>query len=292
MNLDELRAFLFLYDSGNLTRAAASMGLSQPAMSRTLGRLRATFGDVLFVRTRSGISPTARASTLVEEVREILRRYEGLTRPAAFHPAVLQHTFRVGASDYAEVDFLPKLMRRLSKAAPRVQVVLRPATRESASQLELGELDVVVSPETVASGMIQQWLFDDGFVCVLRRGHPVLRGKLTLEKFISLDHILIAPRGTPGSAVDQVLSKMKLKRHVAVRCTSFMGAPLLASQSDMILTAPKRVIDAVGKSLDLVVRPVPIEIPRFRILMVSHPRTQHDPAQKWFREQLKRAVGS
>jgi DNA-binding transcriptional LysR family regulator len=125
---------------------------------------------------------------------------------------------------------------------------------------------------------------------VLRKGHSALRGTLTLEKYLSLSHILIAPRGTPGSAVDDVLKKQGRIRYVAVRTTSFIGAPMLAAESDMILTAPTRVIGAVMRYLPLARREVPIAIPHFSVRIFYHPRTKTDPAQTWFRSVLRACV--
>jgi DNA-binding transcriptional LysR family regulator len=286
----ELRLFLAIYDARNLTRAAEVVGLSQPAMSRALGRLQILFGDALFVRIPKGMEPTPRATALAEDVRDLTTRYDALVRPTQFSPRDLKRTFTLGATDFAEVVLLPALAKRLASEAPGVSIALRAATPESEAQLEQGELDAIIAPSTSRESFVSLPLLEDGFTCVLRKGHPALRGTLTLEKYLSLSHILIAPRGTPGSAVDDVLKKQGYGRHVAVRTTSFIGAPMLAAESDMILTAPTRVIGAVVRYLPLVRRDVPIAIPSFSVRIFYHPRTKTDSAQSWFRSILRTCV--
>jgi DNA-binding transcriptional LysR family regulator len=287
---DQLKQFLALYDTRNLTRAAAVVGLSQPAMSRALRRLQETFGDALFVRVTTGMKPTPRAVALAEEIRILAERYQALIRPSTFDPKTLRRTFTLGTTDFAEVVIWPKLVKQLRIVAPHVSIAIRPVTAASEAQLEQGELDAIIAPGISRASFISVPLLEDGFACVLRRGHPALRKPLTLAAYMDLSHVLIAPQGTPGSVVDDVLKKQKLQRRVVIRTTSFTSAPILIAESDLILTAPTKVLDVVARYLPLVRRAVPIEVPRFTVRIFYHQRTKTDQAQNWFRSLLRMSV--
>jgi DNA-binding transcriptional LysR family regulator len=273
----------------HMTRAAARVGLSQPAMSRALGRMRMLFGDPLLVRTARGMLLTPRGEELVPQVRRILADATALVRRLEFAPRDLARTFVVGTTDYVEARLLPKLTARLAQEAPGVNVIMRAAATVF-DDLESGRLDLVIAPHrTIPTGLKAQHLFDDTFLCAVRRGHPEVKRKLSLETFLALRHVQIAPSGTPGGPVDDALAARGLARRVAVRTQSFLAGPLLVARTDFVITAPRGVIEPLAEPLGLRTFAPPFDVPGFRIAAGWHPRAHDDPAHRWFRGVLKGA---
>ncbi len=286
-----LSLFDALHRERHLTRAAARMGLSQPAMSRALVRMRALFADELFVRTSRGMIPTPRADVLAPDVRRVLGEAAALVRKRAFAPAELERTFVVATSDLVEAHLLSRVTALVAREAPRVDVVTRVVTPDAATELVDGRVDLLIVPQPgLPEGLMTQHLFDDTFLCAVRRDHPEVRRKLTLERFLALRHVQIAPRGRPGGAVDDALAARGLARRVAVRTPSFLAAPLLVAQSDFILTAPRLVLEPLAVPLALRTFPLPVDVPGFRVASAWHARVHEDPAHRWFRGLVARAV--
>ncbi len=282
--LDLLAAFDALHREGHLTRAAARAGRSQPAMSRALARMREAFGDELFVRTPRGMVPTPRADALAPEVRRVLDAARSLVRARDFDASTLERTFVIATTDLVEAHLLPALAARLRDLAPRASLLLRPMDAALAGDLEVGRVDLVVSPRaSIPQGAMQRHLFDDEFLCAVRRGHPALKRGLDLAAWAALEHVQIAPRGVPGGPVDDALGARGLARRVAVRTPSFLAAPVLVARSDYVITAPRVVLEAVAEPLGLHTFPPPLPLPGFRIQLGWHRRAQGDPAHAWLR---------
>ncbi len=293
LDLDLLRVFDHLHRERHLTRAARLLGLSQPAVSRALTRLRDALGDPLFVRAPRGIVPTPRADALAAEVREILRRTTALTQPAELDPAVLERTFVLASVDLVEADLLPRLAALLAKEAPRVAITSRPIGVDASEALSTGRVDLAIGVRSnVPPDAMSTQLFEDDFVCVVRRGHPAMKKKLTLEQFASLSHVLISPAGTPGSVVDEALAKHGLTRRIAVRTHTFLAAPRVVAATDHVLTGPRRVLTAMARVDGLQLFAPPVALRGFAVLMAWHPRVQIDPVHVWLRGVVKRAAVS
>lgn len=293
VDLELLVLFDHLLRERHLTRAAFRAGVSQPAMSRALARLREAFDDPLFVRAPRGMTPTVRAEALEPQVRDLLERARALLRPARFDPADVDRTFVVGGTDFLEIDILPRVARRLAEEAPRASVSIRPFTAESLGDLANGRLDLVITAKgALASDLYAQTILEDGFGSAVRRGHPAARhgrreGALDVDRWAALSHVLIAPRGEPGSTVDTALAKLGKSRHVAVRTVSFFGACRIVSTTDMVLTAPNHVLHGLEEAFGLRVFPVPVRLEPVLLQQVWHARSHADPAHKWFRGVLR-----
>ncbi|MBI2394960.1 MAG: LysR family transcriptional regulator [Deltaproteobacteria bacterium] len=281
-DLELLRLFSLLYAERHLTRAAARAGIGQPAMSRALARLRAIFDDPLFVRAPTGMTPTPRADALAPAVDALQERVRALVEKARFDPATLRRTFVIAAHDMVAQQLVAGVVVALSREAPGVDLSLRPLLDDVREQLASVDLLVGTQPSIPVSA-ISQFLRADEFLCAVRVGHPVVRRKLTLEQYVSLAHVQIAPRGTPGGPVDDALAAQGLARRVAVRTHSFFVAPLLIARSDLILTAPARMLAPLADMLGLRTFPPPLPLPGFRIHQAWHPRVADDPAHRWFR---------
>ncbi len=289
-DLNLLKTLDALLEARSVTRAARQLGLSQPATSHALGRLRAALGDPLLVRVGASQVLTDRAEQLRERVKETLRRAElVLLPPEGVLPAKLERTFTMNLADYTELAILPRLTERLSLEAPGVSVTCRPHISNAMEALNTtGELWLGVNPPD-EPGLVVQRLFTDSYLCVIRKGHPLARKKISVKQYLELRHIQIAPGGTPGGPLDDVLASRGLARVVSVRVPHFLVAPLLVSRSDLVLTAPKRVVETFAEFAGLHVFEPPVKVPSFTIQQAWLARHHADPGHSWFRAQVKEA---
>jgi DNA-binding transcriptional LysR family regulator len=281
-----------LLAEAHVTRAAQRAGVTQSAMSRALGRLRELLGDPLLVRTGRGMILTARARALAAPLARALGELEAvvLERPS-FDPRTSRRTFTIATSDFAEALILPPLLAALSRAAPGVDVAAVSAARDPSARLEDDATDVAVAPRRGLSSppsVVWRSLFSEGFLCLLRRGHPVLRkkGGLTLERFLELPQVMVAPGGSPGSPLDDALAQLGRQRRVAVRVPSFLVSPLVIAESDLIATLPERLARRVARYLPVVLRPLPFTLAPFELSLAWHERFRHDAGHAWFRRLL------
>lgn len=283
-SLDLLQCFAALHRERHLSRAASRTGLSQPAMSRALAQLRESFGDALFVRTPRGMLPTPRADELAPRVLAVLEAARALVRSPALVPAQIARTFVIATSGFFDGELLPRLIERLAREAPGVGITTRPLGDDVGDALASGRVDLMIGVGgTVPAGAQRTRLYEDGYVCAVRRDHPSVGRRLTLARFVKLSHLLIAPGGYPGSHVDSALAARGLERTVAVRIHSFPSAPAIVASTDLVLTTPARVIEPIAKPFGLRLLPPPLELARFPVFAAWHPRVHDDPAHAWFR---------
>ncbi len=290
LDLNLLVALRALLTEQHVTRAASRVGLTQPAMSHALARLRGVLGDPLLVRTRSGMALTPRAKELVEPLDRILDDVARLVAPPeAFDPARSTRTFRVGTSDYVELVLMPAVLSRIWREAPNVNVHVRALGGRALDDLEEGRMDVALGPLAVSGGKSShvrfQKLMAERFVCVVRQDHPSIGKRLTLSQLVALPHALISPGGSTGGIVDAALAKLGKRRRIAVEVPHFLVAPFLVEKTDVILTLAERVASALAPAVRLrVLRPPPeLALPGFDVSLVWHERHQADPAHAWFR---------
>jgi DNA-binding transcriptional LysR family regulator len=288
LDLNLLRALDALLAERHVTRAAARLALTQSAASRALARLREELGDPLLVRGPSGaLLPTARAEQLGPVVRRALEELAAAWRGETFEPRTSQRRFTVTGADYAELVLLPGLAARLAELAPGVQLVFVPMPPDLNGVLASGAVDAMLVPYGVTgAGLYQRQLFDESFVVAMRAGHPAATGKLTLDRFCALSHLLIAPRGNPGGAVDDALAKLGRRRHVAVSVPHFLVAPHVIVASDLVITMAMRMVAVFASMFELVTRAPPLPVPGFSVHLQWHERTHHDAAHRWFRDQV------
>lgn len=288
LDLNLLTALDALLRERHVTRAARMLGLSQPAMSHSLRRLRALLGDPLLVRSGQGMVLTARAEALRPRVRDVLERVAPLFEPASFEPARCERTFHLVASDFMGWLLLPALLGRLAREAPRASLRLLPPMEDVPGALDTGRVDLALGVfSRPPEGLRQQRLFTDALVCAVRRGHPQVRARLSLETFLRLSHVVVAPRGLPGSLVDEALAHQGLRRHVALTVPHFLLAPHVVASSDAVTSLSGHLARKLAPQLSLAVFPVPLALPRQSQSLLWHERTQADAAQRWLREVVR-----
>ncbi|MBL8943295.1 MAG: LysR family transcriptional regulator [Myxococcales bacterium] len=290
IDLNLLRVLDALLATRSVTAAAERLGLSQSATSHALARLRDAMGDALLVRGRGGLVPTARAEAMRGDLADALAAMQRVVaRPEPFEPSTARRTFRIASADYTEFLLLPPLMRRLADSAPHVDLVMRNTGAELIGELTRGDCDVGIGPAVSTNdrpGIRSRALFDDAFVCVVRRDHPALGRRWTPERFAGFAHAFIAPRGQPGGIVDDALARLGLTRRVALMVPDFLAAPFVIAQTDLVLTLPERVARAFAASLPLVIVPPPLEVAGFSMMLLWHDRVHDEPGQRWLRERI------
>lgn len=288
INLNLLVAFDALFEELSVTRAARRAGVTQPAMSNTLAQLRELFDDALFVRHRTGLNPTARAKELAEPIRKGLSLLQAALAGSSFEPATSERRFVIAASDYVELVLLPALLRRLAKAAPRVRLALRPwGLHEAPPELARGEVDLMLGfYGKLPAQHHEQRLLEDEYVCVVRRSHPRVKGKLTLARYLELEHVLVSARSNSPGSVDRALAALGKKRRVGARVSHFLSVPPLVARTDLVAALDRRVAEVFAGPLGLRLLPPPLKLPRGVIGQVWHQQQDRDPAQRWLRQSI------
>jgi len=269
----------------SVSRAALSVGLSQPAMSNALSRLRDLLNDQLLVRTRDGMEPTPRALELAAPLHHILNDVRRtLSPPPSFDPKKSSQAFRIRTSDNLELSLLPHLLERLKQVAPLVDLVMTREGTSTEEDLRTGRIDLFLGTWfSVPTSFKQHLLRQETFACIARQGHPKIKSRLTLKTFVEVGHVLVTPSEKPIGDVDTVLSDQGLGRRVVLRTPHFLIAPLVVARTDLIATLPRGVATTFAEILPLKVYPPPLDAPGFPIQMVWHSRTHEQAPHKWLR---------
>lgn len=285
VNLNLLVAFDSLFEERSVTGAARRAGVSQPAMSSTLSQLRTLFADQLFLRHRTGLTPTARARELSEPIRKGLRLLQGALNGPRFEPASSTRRFVIATSDYVELVLLPGLLRRLAGEAPGVRLALQPwGKHEAPPELARGDADLMLGfYDKLPPHHHEQALFSDEYVCVVRRRHPTVKTRLTLAKYLQLSHVLVSSRVDSPGSVDRALAALGKQRTVGARVSHFSTVPVLVSQTDYVAALDRRVAEVFAGPLGLKLLPPPLKLPKGTVGMVWHEQQDSDPAQRWLR---------
>lgn len=286
-DLQLLRCLEALLTERNVSRAAAKLNLSQPAMSHALARLRVLFDDPLLARGRGGMTPTARALGLEPQLREALSAaYRLVEKRTVFLPAESRQEFTVMTAEYVEYLLLPHLIARLREEAPFVRVTFRSAQPERALEwLERGELDFRLGwwPES-APALRAKRLMRDPLVCVARQGHPLIRGAITDEQFMGIAHVVQSERmKSARRAVEQAVLARHRHLQVQFRVQDSLALCNVVAHSDLIGTLPERFARALADKFPLQVMPIPMAIAEIRQAMYWHERTHNEPGHQWFR---------
>lgn len=287
LDLNLLKTFDALLDERSVTRAAARLSLTQPAVSSMLTRLRESFEDPLFVRSRYGIVPTERALALAKPVKQVMSQIDALLEPEAFVPAECEMTFRLAATDYALSVIILPFFSRLQQQAPGIHLsVQRAEDATIRERLERGEIDLaLLTPDSTPPDLHIRTLYDERYVCTLRKGHPALKdGLITLETFCEYDHALVSLSGNSFEGVtDKALRALGKKRNVVLSVNSFLVLPPVLQTTDLIAVVPERL---VRDAADLVVMPPPLPLPGFTKVAAWHERSHLSAAHQWLRQQL------
>lgn len=274
----------------SVSGAARRLGLSTPAVSHALARLRERFGDPLLVRAGRSMVLTPRAEALKPRVRDAIAAAGQVFRPEGeLDPRTMARALTVSMTDYVLLVFGAALDEALREGAPGLDLRVIPNAVDDAERLRAGDTDLAIGiygelpPELKTRPIITERL-----VCVVREGHPRIgrRRRLTLEQFVEMEHVQVAPRGRPGGYLDGLLAERGLSRRVARAVPYFHVALELTASSDRVLTVSERIARRLGPALGLVVLEPPLPLEPFALSMVWHPRFDADAGHAWFRQRL------
>jgi DNA-binding transcriptional LysR family regulator len=295
VDLNLLIAFDALVKERAVTRAGQRIGLSQPAMSHALLRLRRLFDDELFVRSPRGMEPTPRARELAAAIAPALTQIQrALTPPARFDPATCEEPFVAGMAEYAQIALIEYFATAFRARAPRADLSIPPITKNDfVDKLDAGAIHVAVGylvdlPPRLDTAP----LLSDRLVCLGRKRHPALRRGLTLKEYVRLVHILVTPTaGERRGAIDRVLAQRGLSRRVALTVGTYLALPLALHGSDLVATLPERTARKLARMGDLTYRPIPLG-EAAEVSMVWHRRDAADPAHAWLRALIVEAAAA
>lgn len=277
----------------HVTRAADRIGLSQPAMSNALARLRHIFKDELLVRTATGMQATPRALELMEPTRQVIRQIERVfENDAGFDPHQSDRTFTVRLSDLLQLLLPPPLLERIGPEAPVIafDIVHLPPAR-TVEALEKDEIDLAVSMGLEHSGSIRaEVLFSDRMVCVMRKTHPLAREAMTLDTFLSCRHLKTSMSRTDPRFVDDVLAREELKREVVLNVPHWLVVPHVLGRTDFVSVMPERLTTALTGTA-LVARDLPFASKPFDWTLYWHRRHEGSPANRWLRTHINLLAG-
>jgi DNA-binding transcriptional LysR family regulator len=299
-DLNLLKVFDVVMTERNLTRAAHHLALTQPAVSNALRRLREALGDDLLVRKGRGLEPTARGQELWPEVRMALQRLQVSLVPRSFDPASAGNTFVLTMADSTAAELMPQLESILAVQAPGVCLRVVPlTTRDPRRMLDDGHTDLAlghfpaVSSDLAARAQtgdpvsyLYQRLFDGDYVCVMRKGHPLARGALTVERFCSARHLLVSFSGRAFGFVDEALAAMDRSRRVVMTVNQFFTAGKVVTHSDLLTVLPRHFVKVTGYSDMLVLRELPFAVAPIHVDALWHQRQDSDAAHTWLRGQI------
>ncbi|MGF1465070.1 MAG: LysR family transcriptional regulator [Sandaracinaceae bacterium] len=281
-----------LLEEASVTQAARRLGMSTPAVSHALKRLRRQLDDPLLVRSGRAMVRTRRAEALRPDVRRLVDELAVLLRPSGdLEPATLERRFRIHTTDHVLHVVGRALDERVRAAAPGVCLAFMPVQTDTPEALRRGEADLAIGvfPQLPPELRVRV-LFRDRFTCVLREGHPLGEAPLTLDRYCTLEHVQVAPRGRPGGIVDRLLAERGRSRCVARAVPYFVSALVLAAETDYVATLSGRLARAFAGRLAVTCREPPLPFPTYRLTLVWHPRHDGDRAHAWLRERLVEAA--
>lgn len=291
MDLTLLPLLADLLRTRSTTLTARRLRCTQSTVSHALARLRKQFGDPLLVRVGRSLAPTRFAEELAPRLDVALGQVASLFQPgSAFSPATLARAFTFAGTDFSELLILPPLVRRLAREAPGVDLVCSAVGSDVERLLQEREVDLAFGTNfRERAGLVVKKVAVDELVLLMREGHP-LRRTLNVESYIAAGHVLVAPRGTPGGAIDTELSRMGRTRHVVVRVSNFTTAASVVAETDLLTAIPSAVAKRMIERLPLTLRALPIRAPKFTFSLAWNDQLSRDASHRWFRELVEHAA--
>jgi DNA-binding transcriptional LysR family regulator len=296
IDLNLLQYLDVLLRERNVTKAASHLGLSQPAMSNGLGRLRLLFDDPLLVRTSEGMTPTERALALQPVIREVLSKIDKAVQPQAdFDAATAERFFRIMATDYAESTIFPHVLHRLREEAPGITLDIMTPSDVSFVDVEQGKVDMVINRfVSIPQSFHQKTIWKDNFACLFSIDNPI-GDNFTLESYLQAQHVWVSKTGmgvgvgmNPDDVqrlgwVDAALNNIGKQRRITVFTRHYQAAMLMAEQNDLIVTIPAKAARLQAHNPRVVVEQPPFDIPAIELKMAWSPLLQNNPAHRWMR---------
>jgi DNA-binding transcriptional LysR family regulator len=285
LDLNLFLVFDTIYTERNLTQAAKSLAITQPAVSNALSRLRRMFNDELFVRTSKGMLPTPIADGIAQNISAALGMLNAsVLEREEFSPASAQRTYHFSMTDLAEALILPRLFPYFEQQAPHLALQSYYTKRhELIRHLSRGELDFAIDVPLIEDTQVShQSLIRDDYVCAMRPDHPLASEPLTLDSYLAMRHIHVSSRRKGLGQVDMSLLKVQGERRIKLRVQHYRVAAEVVSGTDLVLTVPRFLASQYSLSL----RPLPFEVPPLDLHLYWHRQSDSDPSHRWLRESL------
>lgn len=292
-DLNLLPVFVALMDERSVTRAAERLGITQPALSNALARLRTTLRDPLFIRERYGIRPTQMAEELAPVIAAALARIDDVVLgQQAFEPAKAERQFTIAPNGYVEYALAPAIVTRLHALAPGIKLRLTPYGTDLAETGVISGDTAMVLGRLVdpPNNLVVQHLLDESLACVVRADHPEIGDSLSRQQFERLKHVNVLPPGRLRAGLFQALNQQGLRRDVAVSVTHFLAVPEMVAVTDYCATLPRLICRRLQRDPRLKVLPAPTDLGTFPVQMAWHVRYRHDPAHRWLRSLVAEVV--
>lgn len=286
VDLNLLSVFQEVYRERQISNAARRLGLSQSAVSNALARLRRLFGDELFVRTGQGMQPTPFAEGLAEPVGAALAQVAlALNQRSVFEPATSRRRFTIAMTDVGEVHFMPSLLERCRLAAPHLQISsVRAGSIALKEEMESGRVDLAIGPfEDISEALYQRLLFRQPYVSMVRRGHPLTKGKVDLARFAAAEHLFVDSTESPYDRINQLLEKAGIGATTRFRVPHFTAVPYIIGSSELVVTVPQKLAERAGPPFGLAWITPPLQLPQLQTNIFWHRRYHQDPGNAWLR---------
>src|SRR6201987_3760653 len=292
VDLNLLRTIQPLLEERHISRAAKRAFLSQPAMSRALNRLRATFGDPLLVRSDGAYERTPRGERVLRETEAIMRRLNALVDDQEFSPAQSRERFRIAVTDHGSTIVLPNVLEQLRRETPDSELVVSAAGPHTHDEVAAGRIDLMLCAEEVPPELEYEIIFNLDFVCLVGACQRIKSRRLTLKQYLELPHAMVLTGDGHQAMVDQPLRALGQKRHVVVKFPFYIPAILAVAQTDLVLTVPRTLANVTKQISALRTIEPPRELRPFPYFMSWHPRLTNAPAHVWLRDQVRIAARS
>ncbi|MFT3997805.1 MAG: LysR substrate-binding domain-containing protein [Asticcacaulis sp.] len=292
-DLNLLPVFAVLMEERNVTRAAERLGITQPALSNALNRLRETLRDPLFVRERYGMQPTAKAQELAPVIAAALAKIDDvILGQQDFDPSRAERLFTLAPNSYVEFALAPEIVARLRERAPGIRLRLTPFGNDLAETGVISGTTAMVMGRLIdpPDNLVVQHLMDESLACVVRAGHPEVGQTLSREQYERMRHVNVLPPGRLRAGLFQALERQGLRRDVAVSVTHFLAIPEMIAVTDYCATLPGLICRRLAHDPRLKILPAPVDLGTFPVEMAWHVRYRNDPAHLWLRGVISEVV--
>jgi DNA-binding transcriptional LysR family regulator len=287
LDLNLLVIFHQLLQDGSVSTSADKLGLTQPAVSNALKRLRVAFNDDLFVRTARGMEPTPQALRLADPIAQALGTLKAaLGEQGAFDPATSTRTFTLSMTDIGEIYFMPPLLKALAELAPHIQIsTLRNTASNLKEDMAGGSVDLALGLlPSLTTGFFQRRLFKQRYVCMFRKDHPLAVTPISLKNYTALEHLGILAQNTGHGEVDALMAKKGVQRQIRLVVPHFIAVGHILQSTDLIATVPERFARHCTQPFGLAISPLPVKLPDIAIHLFWHAKYNRDPANIWLRQ--------
>ncbi len=286
IDLNQLVLFQQLMVERRVSKVAENLGLTQPAVSNTLARLRRQFGDDLFVRTPKGMVPTPLAEQMAGPIGDALALlHSGLNPHNQFDPASVKRSITIGMTDIGEIVFLPELLEHLRQVAPGVALAtVRTTASTLRDDMEAGQVDLAIGPlPQLKAGFFQRRLFRQRYVCLFRQGHPLDSRPMSLADFQAAEHLVILSAGTGHGKVDDLIRRAGIERRTRLTVPHFVSVGHILQRTDLVATVTERLAERLAEPFGLRFLPHPIDLPEVAINVFWHAKVHRSPVHQWLR---------